>query len=147
MARWGHPVHSFLAGLTPLGEGARVLDLGCGTGATLAAIAVVAPRARLHGVDLNADAIAEARQRLGALGCAPELAPANLCEPLPMAAATYDLVICHNVLECIPDPGALLREAARVTRPGGRTIWSHVDFDAIITSGAEPALDRRVIHA
>ena len=42
---------------------------------------------------------------------------ADLKGPLPFADAAFDRVFCHNVLECLPDPGALVAEAGRVLPP------------------------------
>jgi len=41
-------------------------------------------------------------------------------DALPMADETYDLVLCNQVMEHIPDPPAVLREIARVLKPGGQ---------------------------
>ncbi|BBX96077.1 class I SAM-dependent methyltransferase [Mycobacterium lacus] len=41
-------------------------------------------------------------------------------EELPMADETYDLVLCSQVLEHIPDPLPVLREIRRVLKPGGQ---------------------------
>jgi SAM-dependent methyltransferase len=41
-------------------------------------------------------------------------------EELPMADGTYDLVLCSQVLEHIPDPVAVLKEIRRVLKPGGQ---------------------------
>jgi SAM-dependent methyltransferase len=41
-------------------------------------------------------------------------------EDLPMADGTYDLVLCNQVLEHVPDPLAVLREIRRVLKPGGQ---------------------------
>lgn len=43
-------------------------------------------------------------------------------EAMPMPDYSYDLVICNQVLEHVPEPVAVLRELARVTKPGSQ-IW------------------------
>ena len=47
----------------------------------------------------------------------------------------------------LPDPAALLAEAARVLRPGGRAIFSHPDFDRIVLNAPHVELSGRVCHA
>jgi ubiquinone/menaquinone biosynthesis C-methylase UbiE len=94
---------------------ADVLDVGCGTGATLAAILTAHPDVRARGIDLSEQMIAVARERLGD-GADVQVADA---EHLPLADGSVDLVTCVDSLHHYPDPGAALAEMHRVTRPGG----------------------------
>ncbi len=142
MARPGHPIHDLLARLLQPAEG-PIVDLGCGTGGTLAAVARLHPAATLVGLDAAAASLQEARALLADHPGEVHLLRAELEAALPLADASAGAVVCHNVLECLAEPGALLREAARVLRPGGRALWSHVDFDGLVVAGADPALARR----
>lgn len=92
-----------------------VLDVGCGTGATLAAIVTAHQGVRARGIDLSSGMIAVARERLG------DAAPVQVAdaEHLPFEDDSVDLVTCVDSLHHYPDPGAALAEMARVTRPGG----------------------------
>jgi SAM-dependent methyltransferase len=45
-------------------------------------------------------------------------------EAIPVEDASFDLVLCLQVLEHVPDPGAAVRELRRVVRPGGRVLLS-----------------------
>lgn len=150
MARPGHPIHAHLARLLAPAAGPFV-DLGCGAGGTLAALAEVHPQATLIGLDADVASLDQARallaDRAPRAGVELRLERADLERPLPLPDASAGGIVCHNVLECLAEPAALLREAARVLRPGGVAVWSHVDFDAIVVAGAEPGLDRRVLHA
>ena len=102
-----------------LGEakpGERVLDLGCGAGRFVAALAAA-------GVEPVGVEIAE-----GALDRARRNAPGadlRLVEPdgsLPLGHASIDLVWCSEVLEHVADIGQVLVEARRVLRPRGRLL-------------------------
>ena len=99
-----------------------VLDVGCGTGGTLDAIVSAHPEARAWGIDLSAEMIAKAGERLaeagGRAGGAVDLQVAD-AEHLPLADNAVDLVVCVDSLHHYPDPAAALREMRRVTRPGG----------------------------
>jgi ubiquinone/menaquinone biosynthesis C-methylase UbiE len=93
----------------------EVLDVGCGTGAMLAAILAARPGIAAHGIDLSPEMVAVARERLGD-GADVRVADA---EQLPLADACVDLVTCVDSLHHYPDPAAALAEMHRVTRPGG----------------------------
>ncbi len=102
-----------------LGEarpGERVLDLGCGSGRFAAALVD-------HGCAVVAADVAEralARARAAAPG-----ADLRLMEPdgaIPAGHGEFDLVWCSEVLEHVPDAGALLGEVRRVLRPSGRLL-------------------------
>jgi SAM-dependent methyltransferase len=82
-------------------------------------------RVRATGVDVDAAALAWARR--GDL--AATLVRAAL-ERLPFADASFDKILCTEVLEHIRDDVAALRELRRVLRPGGRLAVSvpHADF-------------------
>jgi ubiquinone/menaquinone biosynthesis C-methylase UbiE len=99
-----------------------VLDVGCGTGATLEAILGGHPEVHAWGVDLSAEMIARARVRLGVpderANGQVDLRVAD-AEHLPLPDDSVDLVVCVDSLHHYPDPAAALREMRRVTRPGG----------------------------
>lgn len=99
-----------MLGLLGLGD---VLDVGCGDG-TIAAL--LSPHARsMTCVDRSPKMIEAARHRLGP-SARTELADGAA---LPFADASFDQVLLFHVLTCVEDPRALVREAARVLRPGG----------------------------
>ena len=119
-----------IAGAEPRGEalaallpgGARILEVGCGTGGLLAASA----RAGLaiEGVDIASRWLVVARRRLADRGLAVPLLAAS-AERLPWAGGRFDAVVADSVLEHLDDPARALREWARVLRPGGRLlVWS-----------------------
>jgi SAM-dependent methyltransferase len=87
-------------------QGLRVLDVGCGVKPYLPYFA----GAREYvGVDVvpteHADVVGAAEQ-------------------LPLEDASFDVVLCIQVLEHVEDPARALRELHRVTRPGGRVLLS-----------------------
>ena len=45
-------------------------------------------------------------------------------DAVPVSDAAYDIVLCTQVLEHLPDPGATIRELRRIVRPGGRILAS-----------------------
>jgi demethylmenaquinone methyltransferase/2-methoxy-6-polyprenyl-1,4-benzoquinol methylase len=105
---------------TRAGPGDRVLDVATGTG-LVAAELVRAYGCRVVAVDQSEPMLGVARARLAA---APELA-AHVelrraeAERLPFADGEFDGLTFTYLLRYVEDPGATLRELARVVRPGG----------------------------
>lgn len=98
---------------TPYAQGARVLELGCGTGLILARIAEVATEA--VGIDLSEGMAQLARDR----GLDVHIGSVS---DLPFEDDQFDLTYSFKVLAHVPDIEAALREAVRVTRPGGHLL-------------------------
>jgi SAM-dependent methyltransferase len=145
--------HQRLAALLELTPGDRVVvDLGCGDGATLADLLVHFDDDHrdgiVVGVDAAAGALAAAKARFTSDRHAGRLSlvRADLDALLPLAAGTVDKALCHNVLECLPDPDRLLLEAHRVLRPGGRFVLSHPDYDTMVFTAPDLELTRRLVH-
>ena len=108
------------AGLTV----ASVLDLGTGTGETLAAVLAHHPGAAAVGVDKNEAMLGAARSRLA--GVPLELCVADLSDPLP--AGPFDLVVSALAVHHLegPDKASLFARIAGVLRPGGRFVLGDV---------------------
>lgn len=99
-------------------RGERCLDLGTGAGHTAAGLAEAG--AEVVGLDPAPGMLDAARRRYGALpGVRFVQAPGD-ATGLPDAA--FDVVTARHTLHHHPDPGATLREVARVLRPGGRFV-------------------------
>ena len=92
----------------------RVLDVGCGAGQVAKAVKRARPDLEVLGCDVSQTAIAAASA--SADGVDFRLATA---EALPFADAEMDFVWIFDVLEHVDDPVAVLREVARVLKPGG----------------------------
>jgi 2-polyprenyl-3-methyl-5-hydroxy-6-metoxy-1,4-benzoquinol methylase len=89
-------------------------EAGCGEGELTRLLASRGIRAR--GSDLSEEVIAEARRRTAAAGVAAEFSARDLLELAPPEDAA-ELVLCCEVLEHLPDPGAALGVLAELARP------------------------------
>ncbi len=105
-------------------EVATVLDLGTGTGETLAAVLARHDGARAVGVDKSADMLDAARRRLA--GFPVELLVADLTDPLP--AGPFDLVVSALAVHHVDGPAkaALFGRVAAALQPGGRFVLGDV---------------------
>lgn len=110
-----------LAGPGPIGD---LLDIGTGTGRILGLLAPLATRAL--GIDRSHEMLVCARAALaGADARHVQLRHGDMYH-LAVAPGSIDLVVLHQVLHYADDPAAVMREVARVLRPGGRLLL--VDF-------------------
>lgn len=115
VGRWSRKVApQFLAWLQ-LPSGRAWLDVGCGTGALSAAILEGCSPATVVGVEPSAGFLATARKNLGERVVLHQGDAAQL----PLDDGSVDVVVSGLVLNFIPDPGAALREMARVATDEG----------------------------
>lgn len=101
-----------------------LLDLGTGTGETLAAVLERHPGAAAVGVDKNEAMLGAARHRLAGVRFEPQVA--DLTGPLP--TGPFDLVVSALAIHHLegPDKADLFARTARVLRPGGRFVLGDV---------------------
>lgn len=97
-------------------DGRRILDLGCGPG--WYAEALESRGAVVVAVDRDGDELATS----GARPPRPMLSDGGR---LALPSASFDAVVCSNLLEHAPDTRAILSEIGRVLRPGG---WAYVSW-------------------
>jgi SAM-dependent methyltransferase len=98
-------------------QGARVLEVGCGTGAVTRMLAAWPGVVAAVGVDPSPVLVAKARAL--AAGLATLTFEEADGRSLPFAGATFDVVVCHTTLCHVPGPETAVHEAVRVLRPGG----------------------------
>ena len=97
-----------------------LLDAGCGTGNLLEAARAERPSLALHGIDRSSAMLDRARRRVpGAT-----FVEGDLDVALPWPDATFDAVVCINVLYAVTDVERTVSELFRVLRPGGILIAS-----------------------
>ena len=99
----------------------RVIELGCGPGVALAALAARAIRGMVVGVDHSQVMIRQARRRNRVAVRAGRVRLIHLpVESLSISDGPFNAALAVNTVGMWPDPPARLRELARLLRPGGR---------------------------
>jgi SAM-dependent methyltransferase len=111
------PLAEDLVGLAGISPGARVLDVGCGTGN--AAIPAALAGGRVTAADLTPALLAAGEARARAAGAAIDWVEAD-AEELPFGDSSFDVVLSCIGAMFAPDHARTAAELLRVCRPGGR---------------------------
>lgn len=119
----------------------KVLEAGVGTGL---ALPHYGPQLRVTGIDLSPDMLARARERVLRQG------QQNVDALLEMDATAlsfpdhcFDVTVAMFVMTVVPDPASVMRELARVTRPGGVVlICNHFSVEDGLRGALERGLSR-----
>ena len=109
--------------LLSLKPGQKVLDLGCGEGRHAIHLSITDP-VDVYGFDLSLNDVRAASEKAQPFMASPETRGRLLLGvgdglQLPFADDSFDVVICSEVLEHIPDFQGVLAEIDRVLKPGG----------------------------
>lgn len=105
-------------------DGARVLEVGCGTGVITEIIAAIPGVAEAVGIDPSEGLVARARNRASALTF-----DVGDGQALPYDDQMFDGVVFATTLCHVPDPMAALAEARRVLRPAGSLLVYEGDYN------------------
>lgn len=102
-------------------DGARVLDVGCGGG--ILAEAMARRGAKVTGIDLSDKALRVAQLHL----LESKLDVRYEKTSIDDFSGEFDVVTCMELLEHVPDPGAMVAACARLVRPGGQVFFSTIN--------------------
>lgn len=134
-------------GLLHLRSGHHVLDVGCGTGDDVRAMAErVYPDGRAIGIDNSEVMIAEAKKRSKGLSLPVEFRVAAAAE-LPFADDSFDATRSERLFQHLDDPNPALSEMIRVTRSGGRVSVLDPDWETVVIDSPDPRLTRKILLA
>lgn len=117
-----------------LSPGSRVLDVACGPGIVVEALAKSA--GEVVGCDITPAMLEKARARCAAAGLANARFTSGRAEKLPFADRSFDVVVSRSAVHHFPDPPAAFAEMARVVKPGGRVITVDVQSSELAEEAA-----------
>jgi 2-polyprenyl-6-hydroxyphenyl methylase/3-demethylubiquinone-9 3-methyltransferase len=101
------------------GPDAEVLDMGCGNGALTSLLTQAGWR--VTAIDSSPSGIRIAREANPHI----RFLQADVLGPLDgLEASSFDAVLCLEVIEHVPEPGRLARNALRLLRPGGLAVFT-----------------------
>ena len=127
--------------LADLRPGEVVLDLGSGAGLdVLLSARRVAPGGHAYGVDMTDEMLAVANSHKEKAGVANATFLKGTIENVPLPDNSMDVVISNCVINLAEDKGAVIKEAFRVLRPGGRFAVA----DMVELEPLEPNLKKNV---
>ncbi len=118
-------------------EGMRVLDLGCGAGRDVYALAqLVGPKGHVTGVDMTDEQLEVARahqgwhsEKFGFENTSFHKGFIENLDDLPVEAGSFDVIVSNCVINLATDKEAVLRGAYRLLKPGGEMYFSDVYAD------------------
>lgn len=123
-------------------SGETLLDLGCGAGLDLYLYAQkIGPTGKLFGLDLSESMLTKAKNNLAAVGISDVEWLSASADAIPLPDNSVDIVTANGIYNLSPDKDAVMREVARVLKPGGRTIFAEV-----VLKGELPREVRREIN-
>lgn len=130
--------------------GERALEIGCGTGSEVQALAAATDSATDSGMAIGLDpstamlALARRRARDRAGGTTARFVTGDAVA-LPFGDASVDAILCERVFQHLADPVAAAAEIARVLRPGGRVALVDTDWATGLLHPGDPRVVRAVL--
>jgi phosphatidylethanolamine/phosphatidyl-N-methylethanolamine N-methyltransferase len=119
--------------------GARVLEIGCGTGISFEAYP---PHSRVVGIDLADDMLERARRRIAANGWAHIRVERGDALKLEFPESSFDFVMAFHVISVVPDPRRMMAETQRVCRDGGTiVVINHFRSENTVIAGLQRSID------
>jgi len=106
-------------------DGAAVLDVSCGGG--ILAEAMARRGAKVTGIDLSEKALKVAQLHLLESRLEVQYQSVSAEDYAAAHADRFDVVACMELLEHVPEPGAMVAACARLVRPGGQVFFSTIN--------------------
>ncbi len=125
-----------------LKEGEIVLDLGCGAGLDLYFYAkAVGDKGRVYGLDISEDMANKAKKNMEAAEIMNVEVKCGHSDNLPFEDNFFDVVASNGIYNLSPDKEKVMREAFRVLKPEGRTVFCEVVLKERLPEGIRKNID------
>jgi len=122
--------------------GETVVDLGCGAGLDLALLSWrTGPRGRVVGIDVADGMVERARRNLALLDLRQTEVHHTSADDTGLPDAAVDWAIANGILNLSTDKDAIIRETARILRPGGRFLLAETTLARPLPPDAVGSLD------
>ena len=120
-------------------RGAKILEVGAGTGTSFPAYPT---HCQVTGIDLAPDMLTRARQKIAENGWTHIKVLEMNALALNFPDNSFDFVMAFHVVTVVPDPVAMINEAQRVCKPGGKiVIVNHFTSDVPVLGSVTRSLD------
>ena len=139
--RWRTAANSAAYLLPRLRAGQRLLDVGCGPGTLTVDLARTVQPGEVLGIDMAASVVLEASGHAADAGVANVSFRTGDFRDAGLAAASFDVVHAHQVLQHLRDPVGALAAMAELARPGGIVAARDSDYSGFTWAPADARLD------
>lgn len=148
--RYMSMLHEYLDALD-LSVAGDTLILGCGTGVEVRELVGRSDfKGTITAVDISSVLIERAKAAFDDEGIGPDIDwQVGDAQAVDLPDASYDLILAHTLVSHVPDPDAVIKETARLVRPGGTVVIFDGDYATLTFGTDDPAygdlMDKKII--
>jgi ubiquinone/menaquinone biosynthesis C-methylase UbiE len=129
---WRTALNSAAYLLPHLTPGMKILDIGCGPGTITVDLASYVPQGHITGLERVGDVLTQARALANEKGVTNIHFVEGDANALDYPDGTFDVVVCHQVLQHVQDPVGMLKEMKRVAKVGGIVAARESDYGSFV---------------
>ncbi|RLL97483.1 hypothetical protein CFD26_107100 [Aspergillus turcosus] len=120
----------------------HILDIGCGPGTITVDLARLVPQGTVTAVELAPSVLRQASALASSQSVSNISFVAGDANALPFDEGTFDVVLCHQVLQHVRAPVRVLSEMRRVAKPGGLVAARESDYGGFVWFPETPGMER-----